>query len=738
MIFPLALILLAAGPSPQGAVREEPDDDRVRQAWSYLLPEEQAEVLQWFEAEAARLDSFQQRCLDFVVKGADRDAGYWPDDGPLEYFDPKTHSPGSAIPRKRLKEGDRRVTSMVKKVERVRPPRRLRSAWRYDWASGELRRGADVGDPQRRFENALAGFPPRADLAEALVLRALDRGDQRVTLGAFGHAYTDRDGRVFPLSLYEAWSTGIEIEMPDVDCLGIVHTVLDEWKRWPSPVPTSRQKSLYREIGELFAEARRYRGLREALAACYLVAEPVMHDGYGESLQRLHALWDHHGAQPAPLAEELPTSAKAWTDYLADWAEACMDDRSLREGGDRRRDTLAADAQRVRATLVWVLEEFGAFERRAKPRPEPQTPPPDDGVGGGSGGARHDPIGPSPQASGDEVSAKDLEKAVAAVARLRPSPREDFYADLRARVAASGAPQVALVAAVVEGHPGAGKLPQLEPYGPHSGKRYGASKRGRVKAGTRAWKKVAEEVADVPRDLAPLVRYDFAAGEARRLPDGKETRARWLENALAGFAPDQDLAEALILAQLDRERPQRKAAAFFARDYADLKNKAYEDLSLFAVWSHQIPIDVPDIDVKAYAELVYGETGLPEILRRSDHQLWYPRMADSLTLLRRHVRVAEAIAAAWLDGRPNLPAGYATSVDTLHATFGLEDESLDAVVERFDRLGSRFIEDSLAEVQSAGNAAWNRGNQRRDRLVAGRAQIRAAALAALREAGYLK
>ncbi|MEM7311011.1 MAG: hypothetical protein AAF682_30355, partial [Planctomycetota bacterium] len=259
--------------------------------------------------------------------------------------------------------------------------RRLRSAWSYDWATGMLSRGADVEDPERIFENALAGFPPEADLAEALVLRTLDTGEARLALGAFAHAYTDRQGNVFPCSLYEAWSSGVEIEMPDVDTLGIVHDALDEWRKWKAPVAPSKHKSLYGTIGDVFAEARRYRGLREALASVYLTGEPVMRDGYGESRIRFHSLWDKHRSVPPPVGDALPRDPEEWTDFLAEWATTVQRDRELRAAGKRRGEQLAADGARVRATLVWVLEQLGAFERKArpKPKPKPKAPQPEDG-----------------------------------------------------------------------------------------------------------------------------------------------------------------------------------------------------------------------------------------------------------------------------------------------------------------------------------------------------------------------
>lgn len=366
----LAALALVAGPAlsapGQDPAAPPPDDARVRKAWSCLLPDERADAMRWLAAELDASGSYQVQCRDFVIEHSERDPGFWPAAGERPFFDPAVHAPAQPIPRRRLEPDAARARDLRARIDETRPPSKLKSGWSYDWTTGELRRHADEKDPERLFANALAGFPPDADLAEALVLQALDTGEERITLTAFEHAYTDREGNVFPCSLYEAWSSGVEIEMPDVDTIGIAHTALNK-KKWVAPVAASKQKSLYDAIGKAFADARRYRGLREALAACYLNAAPVMWDGYSESLPGFHALWDKHAADPALLAKELPRTAKDWTDYLGDWAKEVGKDSKLWEAGQGRQLRLKADGEAVRGKLVWVLGELGAFERKEAP-----------------------------------------------------------------------------------------------------------------------------------------------------------------------------------------------------------------------------------------------------------------------------------------------------------------------------------------------------------------------------------
>jgi hypothetical protein len=238
-------------------------------------------------------------------------------------------------------------------------PRALASAWRYDWASGRVVRTAPLEDPERTLQNVLAGLPPGLDLAEALVERALDDGAERTALAAFAHAYTDRDGHVYPgLTLYDAWSSGESIEMPDVDTLGGVHEVLDEWRRWKAPGPGSKLDVLYDPVGERFVRARDHRALRTALARTYLQARPALRDGYEHLPDRLHALWAEADSGLAALTPTLPP-AEDVPDFLADAALRIEKDADRVAAGVRRREEQERDAARVRALMLGIPRDAG-------------------------------------------------------------------------------------------------------------------------------------------------------------------------------------------------------------------------------------------------------------------------------------------------------------------------------------------------------------------------------------------
>jgi len=367
-----ALLVPPASQGDKAPVSKAPSDERLRQAWSYLLPDEQADAMAWLRAEAPELGTFQARLIRYAVELAGIDVGFFEAAGETPFFAPTTHAPRQPIPRTRLAPDDPVAQKVVKRMLRGVPAQVLVPSWRYDWGTGRVVYTADPEDPARLFENALHGYPPNADLAQAIVERALDDGKLRKEHAAFDHAYTDRDGRVYPLTLYDAWASGAEMEMPDVDCLGVVHTIDDEWRRWVGPVPPEKQDALYDLVGEHFSRARRHRGLRVALAMTYVVADARLRDGYPAHIDRLHSLWDEHASSPEELARALPSPEK-WAEFLEKWSIAV--DRSLEktQAGQVRRATLLADSARVRALLVGILDELGALERTARP-PLPKTP----------------------------------------------------------------------------------------------------------------------------------------------------------------------------------------------------------------------------------------------------------------------------------------------------------------------------------------------------------------------------
>ncbi|MFN0009026.1 MAG: hypothetical protein ACKVXR_14080 [Planctomycetota bacterium] len=362
----LAPILAAFAQAPAAApASTEPrvlagrEDDAALAQFRRLSPGERKDLADYFRLECSHLGTFQGSLVRFVLEEQERDPSAWPEDGPAPHYSSAEHTPENDIPRRVLAEDAPEVLRQKKLTFAGRPGPAFVSAWRYDYGLRELRRAKSWKDPERIFANGLRGISPDHDLARALVERALDDGSQRRTLAAFDHAYTDRDGNVYPgITLHDAWASGREIEMPDVDALGIVHDVLGDWTTWKAPVPSTRHDALYERIGELYAPAHVHRTLRRALAASYLEGSPADCEGYETYLDNLHTLWEDCRSTPEVLAKRLPLPEKR-AEFFEAWTRTCFEKGELFQAGLARRKTLTADGEAVRALLLRILEEFG-------------------------------------------------------------------------------------------------------------------------------------------------------------------------------------------------------------------------------------------------------------------------------------------------------------------------------------------------------------------------------------------
>lgn len=330
-------------------------------AFGLLKPAEQQEVVDWMASTVAGTKTFRVNLVARIVASSALDeASVKPPPKP-EWFDPALHAPGQPIPRKLVAASDARNARLRKALVKD-AGRDWRPAWRYDWAQGKVVRIDKGADPERLWRNALAGRAPREDWAEALVEAALDDGTQTKALGAFAHIYTDRAGAAWEgITLHDAWKSGEDIEMPDVDVLGIVHLLKDDWSTWTAPVPSSQHERLYTLVGGWFRAANRHMVLRRVAARSFLDAGEPLPDGYSHLAINFHALWDEHASDPAALRAALP-APEAMDDWLAALTKRVREDPKAWERGNVRADALARDAAGVRAAALWVLKEYGAYD----------------------------------------------------------------------------------------------------------------------------------------------------------------------------------------------------------------------------------------------------------------------------------------------------------------------------------------------------------------------------------------
>jgi hypothetical protein len=172
--------------------------------------------------------------------------------------------------------------------------------------------------------------------------------------------------------------------MPDVECLGMLHDLEDDWHSFTAPVPGRKQRPLYDRLGVHYAKLRKYRALRTALARTYLSADPVLPGGYGPSRLRLNGFWELQGSDPGKMAEDLPT-VKGWGKWFEERAAQADDDPEVVARSRTRMESLAESQDWSRRTFHGILKEYGAFD--PKP-PENQPPAEDGGEKGGTGETR--------------------------------------------------------------------------------------------------------------------------------------------------------------------------------------------------------------------------------------------------------------------------------------------------------------------------------------------------------------
>lgn len=339
-------------------------DKDLRKAWDSLEADDKRRAAEWFTQEAKRLPCFQNTLIEFLKGRLDKDPYDWPLAAVGPTFDPETHAPAQPIPRVSQAKDSSEYKSVWKSLKGWMPERRLSSAWSYNYATRSVERVGDPQDPERVFKNGLSGFPPDLDLAEAICQSLLDDGSLVEVHQAFAHTYAVRSGHSFPgITLFDAWSSGRKIEMPDVECLGLLHTLENDWKSFKAPV--RKQDALYKRIEALYLPVQRQRALQEALARCYLIGSPVLAAGYGGTEPFLSDLWEQNASTPSKVQELLPNS-KAWKKWMEKGQKKLRKSEKRMEAAQNRRAYLAQGERAVRGLWIYVLQGMEALPKQPR------------------------------------------------------------------------------------------------------------------------------------------------------------------------------------------------------------------------------------------------------------------------------------------------------------------------------------------------------------------------------------
>jgi hypothetical protein len=324
--------------------------------WKEYESDERAATIELFQEKLAQLDTSQLALVRELVSEEYVDVATIEERQRGIQYDPKKHAPQQPILRNWLDADDPRVGAVYEQFYGQRDPSALIAAYVYDWPTRKIVRTRAPDDIEAVFANAANGYPPGLDLALAVVERELDDGDLDRIQSAFGHVYTDLDGFVYPqTTLYDAWASGFEIAMPDVDALGVIHDLFDDWNTWQAPIPGREHEHLYATIGGEYRKIRRYRTLREALARLLLIGDPAS-SLYLPARTNLHAVWARSGSKVAKLKRQLPDQAEQ-EEWIAEWVANCKEDEKLWQAGQHRHTRLRADSEEVAKALGDAMQE---------------------------------------------------------------------------------------------------------------------------------------------------------------------------------------------------------------------------------------------------------------------------------------------------------------------------------------------------------------------------------------------
>jgi len=269
----------------------------------------------------------------------------WPPAAPARWFAPADYAP-AMTPRILVDTNDAAHREATRAIPHAAVVADFEVGVEYDWSAGKIVQSALEPNDEQAFANLVHGYPAGADEAIANVLAVLDTTPAQRTLAAyFDHLYADRAGHVFAgVTLFDAWSSGSQIEMPDTDVIAFARDVRRD-RSYRSPVPADKRRDrLYESIRAAFAEHREYRSLRIALAATFVAADPAIDATWRNLVPRCHWIWAHCGDDPGAVAKYLAKSGDRG--HLLEEIDAAMVKDS--RAAERRRLDLTDLAEHLR------------------------------------------------------------------------------------------------------------------------------------------------------------------------------------------------------------------------------------------------------------------------------------------------------------------------------------------------------------------------------------------------------
>jgi hypothetical protein len=234
------------------------------------------------------------------------------------------------------------------------------------------------------------------------------------------------------------------------------------------------------------------------------------------------------------------------------------------------------------------------------------------------------------------------------------------------------------------------------------------------------------------------VGYDFGRNRGIRfraaLPDADQL---WL--LLWGHLPETDLLHAFLCAELDFAAEHDAAAEHFRRAYCDLAGTAYRGVQLYHAFASTQPIDMPDVDVIAFARNVAKDRSFTSpIPANAKREKLYAAIRARFLTYYQHRTWIEAAATIYLDPEARLRAEHEGLRERLLLAFAQAGSEVEKLRASFQRAKTR---DAWIEAQDrafAEASAHARAAAERSARAALRARIAEHARAVLREQGLLR
>lgn len=333
------------------------DESAMVQACAKLSKNKRGELLERCVEVARATEAPQVALVDAWVARFDGTIKKLPEPTEFDAHDAKRFKGGHK--RRLVKEGSRDWDSELR--PQIEPPTaRWTRRVDYEFATGLLvRTPIDKDDVTWELRNLLQGILPDQDLAEALVVQALD-GNRPVMAEAefFAHLYTDREQRAYEgISMYAAWSLeGFQLEVPDVEAHAYAIKI---WRDDSLPVPLTDfdHQKWYPRIAESLQKLKAHERTIRALAAVWFDGKPKLEHGYENSIDIMQGLIARANEDATLLAQWLERDGVQFLHKGLEELDSLGDDAW--NAGNARRDALADGNQEIREAVLALLAEEG-------------------------------------------------------------------------------------------------------------------------------------------------------------------------------------------------------------------------------------------------------------------------------------------------------------------------------------------------------------------------------------------